>query len=139
MLKGLGQYLRDVARKVLGVGKERFAVEVSRMFHDDLVETFATATDPTTGSPWPPLKVRQGPILIDTGHMLRSALTASMQPTVNGNSMTWILSDPPYSAYHQFGTSRIPQRRFFALRQESITKLKSRLGQMVVDVIVQGP
>ena len=56
------------------------------------------------GNPWEPLKVREGRILQDTGRM-RNAFTFS--PTADG----FVIRNPTaYVAFHEDGTSRIPQR-----------------------------
>lgn len=83
----------------------------------DIESHFALSRGPD-GTPWKPLKYRQGKPLILSGALRAAAVAAAGSPQITEASLVVSLTEPPYAQYHQFGTRRIPARPFMGLSEE---------------------
>lgn len=116
---GFGKVIRSLADSFTNRRERSHALAFLAGMRKDVRRAFDSSTDPVTGKKWAPLKYRVGQILVDTGRMRAAALRVVDKATADGKGVTLELTDPPYSAVHQFGNKRVPQRRFFAASPET--------------------
>lgn len=103
---------------------------------DDRIQTaFAIDSDPVTGTPWPELKpatlrakqkAGYGSDALENRRILRGAAIA----TVEGRAIL-VNNQPDYAKYHQFGTSKIPQRRFVGVSPQDIQQFEDILTRYI--------
>ena len=81
----------------------------------DIEDAFASKKSPD-GTSWPPRKDKKThPLLILSGDMMAAALASIDRGTESEDGVVIPLNGPDYRLYHHFGTSRMPQRRFYAV------------------------
>jgi len=102
----------------------------------DVREAFGSAVDPVTGRPWQPVTYRAGPPLILTGALRAAAFAAVDTARPSGMGVTVQLSTPAYGVFHQFGTGRIPQRRFLGPSARTVQEARRQFAGEVVKILV---
>jgi phage virion morphogenesis protein len=121
--------LRSLPARVDDAGVETMHTEVGNIFRAAQEQNFTRAAD-HNNTPWPPRKRSYPwPILRKTRRMLKAASQRNAPGNIQRNiGRTLELgiqnSAVPYAKFHQFGTSRLPTRRFFYLRQEDRKQLE---------------
>jgi phage gpG-like protein len=106
----------------------------------DVVEGFASSTDPSTGKSWAPRKDNlKHPLLIKTGLLLTNAIAAidATKPVVEGNMIEAIISmqnDPFYAKFHQFGTKKMVARSFFGFSQSTYDDIAESATELAVRI-----
>ena len=108
--------------------------EIGRTLEQRARTRFETETSPD-GRPWAPwqpatyfAREGRGKLLHDTGHMLDG-----ISHQVGPNQVT-IGADKPYAVFHEYGTSKMPARRFLTTNPEAGT-LGEDDEQTVLDII----
>jgi phage gpG-like protein len=95
----------------------------------DVQKAFDTATDPVTGIQWPARAIpADHPLLVLTGRLRAAAIGAVQTAVPTGYGIEINLAEPDYGFFHQFGTSRMPQRRFLGA---SPGTLESTMGTVM--------
>lgn len=118
-MSGFGRVIRSLADSFTNRRERSHALAFLAGMRKDVRKAFDASVDPVTGKPWAPLKYRVGKILVDTGRMRAAALGVVDKAKADGKGVTLELTDPPYSAVHQFGAGPVPRRRFFAASPET--------------------
>lgn len=74
------------------------------------------------GRPKWPKRIHQypWPILVKTGTMKQAALTTSQQWQHHGDTHTIQVKGPKYGIYHQYGSRKLPVRKYALLQQPEI-------------------
>lgn len=83
-------------------------------------ESWSAAKDPVTSSPWTPRKAPTGswPLLKKTGKMFGTTkITSSNEP------FSFKARTVDYGKFHQYGTSKMPQRRWLGIGGEATSKM----------------
>lgn len=114
----MGKGLKDVFKRLTGLGRQRLALAAGREFRAITRENFGPI-GVSRPIPWAPYKRNypkwgkrkgQPATLIQTGRLMHGI---SVTPTATG---VLISSDLPYSEAHQFGTSTgLPPRPYFPI------------------------
>ena len=121
---------RRKARMAAKIFLERLKIDVSQEFDKQ--------TDPVTGQAWPQRK-RGGnwPLLNKTGRMKAAVLSCLSQlPKERGDGVVVELVDK-IALFHQFGTRKMPRRRFFGITPESQKKVAKWCADEVVRLSVK--
>lgn len=89
-------------------------------------------TDPD-GRPWPPLAAstlsyKRGTMLVETSRLL-----GSFTSTQSGLTVTVSNQAIPYNMFHQFGTKRMPRRRFMGLGAKNITEIQQTCRNFILE------
>lgn len=139
----------NITTRTDGLQNVRHRVEVMKRAPDETLKQLAeeqvavvqnrirnTKTDPD-GQPWAPWSMatiraysrsgRGGSLLFRTG-----ALLDSIQYRISEKTLT-IFSNVGYAKYLQFGTPKMPARRFLGWNQESINRVKEILKEKIND------
>lgn len=98
---------------------------------------FRDERDPD-GVPWKPLKYPRrnskgrDRILQDTG-LMRTSVTAMGGQNTDEIGPTWLEwgTSVPYAKYHQYGTSRIPQRQFLGVGKDLADAVTEQVADFV--------
>ena len=91
------------------------------------VERHFSKEEGDTGK-WEPLKKRSGKALQDTGRLRSSFQTKHSKNSAN------VYTNVKYAGYHNFGTSRIPQRKFMWNSKE----IRDLFDKTYLDFILRG-
>lgn len=102
----------------------------------DTDDAFASGRDPVTGLPWAPLKWRVGQILVLTGYLRQKVREAADGPVpiAGGVKLTFPV-DPFYGVFHQLGTRRVPQRRFFGSSPKTYDEARAAVVSDIAAVL----
>lgn len=127
-----GQFAAMCRRLPLAIdeaGVETLHNDVGNRFREAQAENFSRAANEFNVS-WPPRKhLYPWPILRKTKRMMRAAsqrnAPGNIQRTLARRLVLGISNaEVPYAKFHQYGTIRLPVRRFFYLRAEDRPSLK---------------
>lgn len=109
---------------------EKLAHELGDVVLDEIRQNFRFGGRPDK---WEPLAKGGPSFLFDTGNLLMSL------EMTNGvaESDVWaeVSTDVDYAEYVNFGTSRMPQREFATLGDESIERIKELAGLRIVEIL----
>lgn len=98
-------------------------------------------SEEASGAKWAARKrVYPWPILIKTGHLMRSATTegeAGHIETVGDREVT-TGTNVHYAAYHQYGTERMVARPFEAVPDSAVHEMEALLVDYIQDAIFEG-
>lgn len=124
--------LADKIRTLTGAGfKRELSQALAVSAWQQTLASFDQSRDPY-GTPWKPLKVRQGKPLIDTGQMRQSVST---EATDNGFRLR---IGTTYAPVHQFGTDRIPARPMIPLAEQGLGPIwEAAFNKVASDLIRQ--
>ena len=106
-----------------------FAVEVSK-------QAFREGRDPNTGDRWEPLspayaKWKARNRYSKTPLTLKGALRRSIHYGVLGKKSVAWGTDRKYGRFHQYGTKRLPQRRFLGLSRDDVYQIDQIITRWV--------
>lgn len=132
-LAGFGNVRESVNAAVF----EHFAEQ----FYDDLIEAFASESNPVTKEKWAPIKYRDGKILYLSGEMYRQAL-AAVSAGLRGRTRDraeFLMLDPFYAETHQFGDPgrNIVARPFFGVSPETTESTGNKLLEEIVSIALR--
>ena len=102
--------------------------ELTRLVDDYNKQKQAAQQDPVTLSPWKPRKPPTGswPLLRKTGKMLGTyKIKAQTSP------MLWNAKTTSYGPYLQYGTSRMPARRWLGIGSEVLDPMAAIIAKSV--------
>jgi phage gpG-like protein len=107
--------LRELEDKLEELASPEHRVEVHRRLGEAartlLALEFEAGTDPY-GTPWAPLKAREGQPLLDTGRLRNSFAPRGAARRVSATeSGFFITSNVAYAVFHQDGTAKMPKRQ----------------------------
>jgi phage gpG-like protein len=135
-LAAVGRVVKDLADALVN-RRERLG---ARVFLDglkrDVREAFMQGKDPVTGMTWPAVKKPSGRPLIKSGLMMNSAVMAADDARPSGWGVTVALRQPPYAMFHQHGTKRLPQRRFFGVSPATLEATRRHTAKEIVKLVV---
>jgi phage virion morphogenesis protein len=106
---------------------------IGRAVHSDTLLRFRAAKAPD-GTPWLPLKTRQGKPLRDTGRLQRSITweATDTQATIGTNVV--------YARAHNQGISgKLPQRQFIGIAQPQVALINRIADQWLKEVLNGNP
>ncbi len=105
--------------------------ELTKIVQEYNKESWADANDPVTGTPWAPRKQPTGawPLLKKTGKMFGTTKISSGKDPFSFKART-----TDYGKFHQYGTSKMPQRRWLGIGG----KLTPRLSAVIAKNIFKG-
>jgi len=105
---------------------------VQTRFAADIAANFEESRTPE-GQSWPPLKWRVGKPLILTGSLMAAAVGSvrAARWTGAGRIGFGIGGEAKYWTYQNYGTRRIPARRFYFPRQDALSELASMVADSV--------
>jgi phage gpG-like protein len=132
--------LRSLPYRVEDSGVETMHNEVANVFRAAQEQNFMRASN-ASDTPWPPRKRNYAwPILRKTRRMLKAAsqrnAPGNIQRTIGRQLQLGIRdSDVPYAKYHQFGTSRLPTRQFFYLRERDRKQLRPAVREHLLRIM----
>lgn len=80
------------------------------------------------------------PILIKTGHLMRSATTEGEADHIEsiGDRDMMTGTAVPYASYHQYGTERMVARPFEAVPDSAVDEMEDLLAEYIIDAIFEG-
>lgn len=93
------------------------------------------------GQAWSPRKrAYPWPILIKTGHLMRSAVAEGEPGHVEnvGDRELMTGTNVFYAGFHQFGTERMPARPFEAVPDAAVDEMENLLVDYIQDAIFRG-
>lgn len=143
---GLAKFLADMTKRAAGwdqgddgatAARINFLHKAAGAFAEDVRRNFKESRSPG-GLAWPPLKYRVGKPLILTGLLMRSAVQAAASAKLSSAGLAATLDTPHYAIFHDEGTTRIPQRKFFGPRPDTLLELGDALGHDAAEYIVNG-
>ena len=135
-LGAFGRLVADLTDALVNRRERLGAREFVAGLKRDVRSAFANGVDPVTGTPWAPLKYRQGQILVLTGALRAAALATVDAAEPSGWGVTVTLAGPAYAGFHQSGTKRTPQRRFFGISPETRERVRKNCTEDIVKLIV---
>lgn len=116
------------------------AKERSRQIVSDVYKRAYRGEEPD-GSKFAPLaqstvdQKTNGQILYESGRLL-NATRHNVRSSSGGEiNQTEIYNDVPYAAYHQYGTSNMPARKFIGLSEEDAKDYGDRLSEKIIESI----
>jgi phage gpG-like protein len=133
------RFVRELDDGVRNSDQSEMHDAVGERFRDAQAGNFARASD-ESGSQWPPRKHKYPwPILRKTRKMLGAASRLGAPGNIHRSSGRKLRlgisnSDVPYAKYHQYGTIRLPVRRFFYLRREDRRGLREPIRSHLLSV-----
>lgn len=127
--------LRDLKGKVKDMAP--VWVQIGDIVSDEMTQAFDSQGVSANGVPWAPLsppylrwKLRHGfdpRVLHQTGAMRNSFTSRPMSIEKYARHQATFGSDDPKAAFHQFGTSKMPQRRILNVTPEFSARVNDRL------------
>jgi phage gpG-like protein len=119
-------------RKLPAATEKQVLDFVRRRFSEDIGKNFSESRDPD-GNAWKPLRWRTGKPLILTGALLAAAVSSVQNArwTGAGRIGFGITGEPRYWQYQNYGTSRIPARRFYFPRQDTLGELAGLIADAI--------
>ena len=128
------QELQALLNTTEGLQQQRKLMErIGRGIHADTMMRFRAGKAPD-GTPWLPLKTRQGQPLRDTGRLQRSITWASDDDTATiGTSVV-------YARAHNDGVpGKLPRRQFLGIAQPQVQLINRIADQWVKEVLDGNP
>lgn len=113
---------------------------VRTRFADDIKKNFTESRSPEL-VPYKPLKWRSGTPLILTRALMRAATESlkSAEWSGSGRLAFGMSGTPKYWSYHNYGTRRIPQRRFYFPRRTTLDELAKIVSESFAFEIIHKP
>lgn len=101
--------------------------ELTKLVVDHNKQSWGQQQDPVTMSPWAPRKAPTGswPILRQTGKMQDTAKFRAV------NTMIWSVRTTDYGPFHQYGTSKMPQRRWLGIGGTLLDPMAKVIGSHI--------
>ena len=124
------QDLHELLDVTTRLGQQRKLMQrIGRAVHADTMMRFRAGKAPD-GTPWLPLKTRQGEPLRDTGRLQRSITWAAteQQATIGTNVI--------YARAHNDGIpGRLPRRQFIGIAQPQVALINRIADQWIAEVL----
>lgn len=104
-----------------------------QLFAKDVQANFDGSHTPD-GKAWPPIRHRVGKPLVLTGRLMRASVRAAGKAQLVGGKILARLASSAvrYGKYHQFGTARIKQRRFFGYSPKSANLIAKHVAKLAL-------
>jgi phage gpG-like protein len=101
------------------------------LFAKDVQSNFDGSHTPD-GKAWPPITHRPGKPLVLTGRLMQASVRAAGKAQLEGGKIVARLASSAvrYGKYHQFGTKRIKQRRFFGMSKSSAKQIAKHVAKL---------
>lgn len=135
-LKGIKRVIWDLADGLLNRRARLGARAFVEGLRADVRTAFRSGVDPVTGTPWQPLKYRQGQILVRSGRLRDAAVRSADAADPSGWGVTVTLADPGYGKFHQYGTKSLPVRRFFGVSPATLAQVRKNAAEDIVKLMV---
>ena len=132
----LDQFQKLADNLAKNINPERILDEASALILSRIRRRFLAETAPD-GTKWKPSlaatnrrKKGNTGTLFNTGRLFRSIQSAATGPNERS-----IFTDVEYAPYHQFGTSRLPQRKFLGVSNEDVDLVQRLIIKRIKDSI----
>lgn len=139
-MSALADEFRDTVQRARNLDlKPLIKGEVLDAVREGIAENFDQARSPD-GTAWPPRKhLYPHPILVKSTAMKRSVTEEGGEgyALVDETSLT-VGSDVEYAAFHEFGTSKLPERSFMGVSEERLKDLDDVVADGILDLLL-GP
>lgn len=137
MLKGLGTSVERIPEAYEQRGLTNRAKEQTRQICVDAIALcFDTSTAPD-GTPWRPLKYREGRPLLLTHRLKSEAQYAAKEMQITPRGLIIEQSQPFYYKFHQLGTRTIPARPWLGLSDVAQKDIEKTIGKDLENFAVQ--
>jgi phage gpG-like protein len=132
-----GDYLRSAGDRLTSGSFAPALVDMKHIAEEGIAENFLESKS-AAGIPWAPRKRDYPwPILIKTGHLMRSAVTESEAGHVEGVGPrdAFTGTNVFYAGFHQFGTSKMPARPFQEVGDRHVDRMEDALAAFVIETV----
>lgn len=134
------KFLRAVPTLLGAINHRDTMEQLAEIVEESVEDNFHRQAD-VTGSTWPPRKdTLPHPLLIKTGKMKEAATGGDGQYKRAERKGLKLGVKPdvvPYARYHQYGTSRIPQRQYFYIHGSDRARLRKRFRELTMIKILR--
>jgi len=138
--ENFGRVAAEMAR-ALGSASLTPVMREMKLVAEEAIAVNFLESQESSGAKWAPRKRDYPwPILIKTGHLMRSATTESEAghvESVNDRDMMTGTS-VGYAAYHQYGTERMVARPFEAVPDAAVDVMEDLLADYIQDAVFEG-